>query len=337
MQRTMVCTTPSPRKVVILTIITCVYWQLESVNAAGRKLSLNQKLQRGVSVTWQGQELSSAVQRLAVTGEIGLWIDRSVDKQKIISVEIVDLTFEQAFREITQQNRLGMTKVNDLVYVGPEATTNQLEALLKEARRSLRSLPSRQRKALVRTESVAWPRLSEPKQLVTSWLDAANIRLDGADQIPHDLWPEQSLPPTALIDRIVLVLAGFDLTCQVATDGKGCVVVPIERTANSVQPRPAGKPPSPRPNRRAAGTRKTRQVFTLRLENQPLGRVLDRFAQQLDLEFIWPAQLQQSKQQTLVSCDVKAADLDELLRAILEPANLQHSKDDNRVTIEIKP
>ncbi len=324
-------------KIVILTTTACVYWQLTLANASTRKPSLSQKLQRQVSVMWQGQELASALQRLARAGEIELWIDRNVDKQKIISVEIADLTFEQAFRDIAQQNGLSITKVKDLIFVGPVATTNRLDDLLKETRRSLRALPSRQRKAWLRSESSQWPRLSQPKQLVTSWLKAANLRIDAADQIPHDLWPEQALPPTALIDRIVLVLASFELTCRIAPDGKSCAVVPLERSTSIAQSRPTTSRQPQRPRRRRAGQRETRQVFTLRLENQPLGPVLDRFTQQLELKFIWPEQLQQSTQETLVSCDVKAADLDELLRAILAPVKLQHRRDGKRVTIEVKP
>jgi hypothetical protein len=78
------------------------------------------------------------------------------------------------------------------------------------------------------------------------------------------------------------------------------------------------------------------QRFTLKIDNQPAGRVLDQLARQLQLEVEWDAALEQSPalgREANVSCDVRDADLDELFAAVLTPAGLVFERDGKKVSI----
>jgi hypothetical protein len=80
------------------------------------------------------------------------------------------------------------------------------------------------------------------------------------------------------------------------------------------------------------------QRFTLRIEKQPVGRVIEQLAAQVNLTVTWrqDAEGAQSPQQdALVSCDVRDATLDELLKAVLEPAGLACDRDGDRITIRV--
>ena len=77
----------------------------------------------------------------------------------------------------------------------------------------------------------------------------------------------------------------------------------------------------------AAGERR----FTLKIENKPVGRVLEQLAAQLQFALVWDGE--QSIRDGLVSCDVREADLDGLLAAILAPAHLSFVRDGQTVTI----
>jgi hypothetical protein len=154
-------------------------------------------------------------------------------------------------------------------------------------------------------------------------------------QVPHDLWPEHKLPPMSALDRAVLLLSGFDLTCQISADGSKLRVVPIKRPlkTSGLAPPTASRAKPPRPR---AATTKTLQRFTLKIENQPAGRVIDQLARQLQLEVTWDAALQQNPtlgREANVSCDVREADLDALLTAVLSPAGLAFERDGKRVSI----
>jgi type II secretory pathway component HofQ len=78
------------------------------------------------------------------------------------------------------------------------------------------------------------------------------------------------------------------------------------------------------------------QRFTLKIENQPVGRVLDQLARQLNLNVVWSTN-PPAGQQALISCDVRQVDLDGLLEAILEPAGLTSRREGQTVTIQPAP
>ena len=320
---------------------------------------LRQKLQRKVSVTWQGQRLAVALNRLASAGQVPLWLDRRVDRQQIINAQFVDLSLAQALENLIEKQSLGVALVKSLVYVGPWQAAQELTTLTEQARAILSELPAASRQRWLKSQPTSWPRLSEPRALAMDWLGAADIELIGSERIAHDLWPAQSLPALPLVDRLVLLLAGFDLTCQIAANGKACEVLPIRRPltmteehlvppTRPVQSQPKlSRPDSSLPGLvqprhtkpRVSSQRSSRQLFSLRLENQPLGSVLDHLAQQLQLEIVWQegaSALRRSHRKQLVSCDLQKVELDELLRKVLDSAGLQYQLKDKRVTIQTK-
>jgi type II secretory pathway component HofQ len=165
----------------------------------------------------------------------------------------------------------------------------------------------------------------------------AGVRLVGADLLEHDLWPARKLPKLALVDRVVLLLAGFDLTCEISADGKTCRVVQIEyplQVADNDPPSLATETLSRKP---VAGAK---QEFSLRLKHQPVGKVLEQLAGQLQLELTWDdasLRARSLSRETLVTCDVAAVNLDDLLQAILEPAGLAFTREGQRVEIHAAP
>jgi hypothetical protein len=79
-----------------------------------------------------------------------------------------------------------------------------------------------------------------------------------------------------------------------------------------------------------------RQAFTLKVQDQPAGQLIHHLAGKLQLEVDWDRVAIEAAKIRLtrpVSFSVKAANLDELLRAILEPIGLQFVRDENHVRI----
>lgn len=293
--------------------------------------NLIRSLPQRVTVTWQGQELAVALQRLASTGQLALWLDRRVDRRQIIDAQFVDLPLGQALAEIAKKQSLGVAQIGELVYIGPRQAALELPTLLQQARSKLNALPQAARQSWLQSQATGWPRLSEPRALASEWLSKSNIALIGGEQIAHDLWQKQKLPILPLVDRMVLLLVGFDFTCEVAPDGESCKVVQIARPLKLTRQRTVA-PARPRRSKKST----SRQRFSLRLENQPLGRVLDKFAEQLQLEVVWPQDSvgrSNLPRKRLVSCDVQNVELDELLSSILAAANLQHRLEGKKVII----
>lgn len=140
------------------------------------------------------------------------------------------------------------------------------------------------------------------------------------------------------LDAAASELAAADETIRV--ERKGGRLVVAARWEIHEQLRRAGRPgvastagENDHPARLRPGEE---QRFTLRIQNQPVGRVVEQLAAQLKLTVTWPRGAegaQSPPQDALVSCDVHDATLDELLKAVLEPAGLACDRDGDRVTI----
>ena len=300
-----------------------------------RAQTLRKKMQRQVTVTWQGQELGAALDRLTEASEVTLWLDRRVDRQLRIDAQVTDQPLLAAIETVVSPYSLAVTQLGDLVYVGPQQTAAELPALAERARKMLGKAPKSVRQKWLEAKPVTWQRLSQPRALATDWLREANIELIGGERIAHDLWPSQSLPATPLVDRLALLLAGFDLTCEIAADGRSCEVVPIPRPLKRTRPSTSssGEPASAGGESRR--NPRSHQVFTLHLKNQPLGPVLDQIAKQLDLEIVWPEDATLRKR--LVNCDAQNVELDELLRTVLGSVNLRHQREGKQINIRMTP
>jgi hypothetical protein len=344
-------------------------------------------LARRVSITWQQVPLAVALDRLAETQSIAVWCDRRVDPQTSITLTAVDQPLAEALAALGRQAGAAAVPFGGIIYFGPQQTADELATLAALARQPLAAAPTAARAKWLRPKAWSYPRLSEPRRLLAELLAAADAQVLNEPEVPHDLWPARKLPPLAVIDRVVLLLAGFDLTCRVSEDGAQLVVIPITRpVAVERQYRvPAGRLAafnaafselngaastelgstrtisariedhdrlqavlSGRPDpavAAAAAMRSASQArggsaledrrFTLTIENKPLEPVLNQLADQLNLQLEWDPAIPDgdSRRIGLVSCRVVTADLDGLLKALLEPAGLAFERQERLVSI----
>ncbi len=296
------------------------------------------RLQQRISVTWHGQQFGTIVQRLRDTQGIAIWLDRRVDLQQAVELRLADVSLAHALEALTEKLGLGVSVLESVVYVGPAASARELQTLSRRSHERLAKVPRIMKKRWLHSAPWECPQLSNPRMLLIDMLRGAEIKLTGKKLVPHDLWAAKQLPPISLVDRVVLILIGFDLTCNISADGNICEVVPIRRPIaldrKYALPRNRQNPrqkPSTRP------TRKAEKKFSLQLQNQPVGAIIGQLAKQLKLDIVWDeASLAAHgiSRDDLVSCRVKNVDLDKLLTSILSPAGLQFQRNGN--SIEIK-
>ena len=341
-------------------------------------VQLGQQLEQRVTVAWQGQELGHALQQLAETQRIDVWIDRRVNPSAAVELSVSDQPLREALSGVLTPLGYAASPYHGVLYVGPEQAARELLTLSALARRSFNQAPPSIRAKWLRAEPWSFPRFSEPRALLSELVKGTGAQLRGDEQIPHDLWPARTLPTMTVVDRAVLLLAGFDLTCEISANGRDCRVAAIERpvqisnaytvtsarataidailkeftAANAtrrgtrltlaatveeherireaLQGRRAAAeaPTKASPNT----TRRDAQRFTLKITNQPVGAVVDQLARQLKLTIDWAAPAK--ARNSLISCEVREATLDEMLAAILSAAELTFTRTGDNVTIK---
>lgn len=326
--------------------ITCL--RLPAQNGAEAKSSVKPRLsldaseapdRRGprqtATIHWQGVPLRDAIGRLKPLFDETVFVDRRVDPNLRVRLDIEASSAEQVVAAIATEQGLGLGRLGRLIYLGPISAAEQLRALAALRAKDVVRLPAELRTSLARKQRVSWPRVSEPRQIVASQIQERDWRIAEAERIPHDLWAAGELPESTLADQLTVLLIGFDLTFELRPDNRSIAIVPLEKPidvpgTNSGPRRSTSKVDSARP------VRGKRQVYTLRVQEQPVGAVLRELVKRLH----WPIQIDEDaigkaglSLDKRVSFSVENADQDKLLNALLTPASLDYRIEGDQVRI----
>lgn len=335
------------------------------------------RVERRATIQWQRVTLQNALGRLHEVFDEPVFVDRRTDPSQRVSLEIEDATLSDVLQALSAAASLGYSKLQQLRYIGPTAAAEQLRTVAEVRRAEADRLPASMRASLELKQSLTWPRLTEPRQLITKLVERRGWRIGRAERIPHDLWTAGELPAMALTDQLTVLLLGFDLTYEIKLAERTLEIVPLEKvtirreyqlprqTSDATEPlrqvlravkshrleatkltvdarveeheRLAellrGRGSQMPADRR---TRQTKQVYTLRVQEQPVGAVLNELAArigwalEIDGEAIRAAGLSLDRR---VSFSVENSDEDELLDAVLHPAGLDFRRDGERLRI----
>lgn len=202
--------------------------------------ALARRLHERVTLTWTDQQLAQGLARLGEVQGLPVWLDRRVDAGQEIDLAIDNEPVAAVLTRVTQSasgslrnGELGWTTLRSVIYVGPAEAARELATLSELARQSIAKAPTEARRRWLTPAPWTFPRLSEPRVLLDEAVAAAGAKLRPGAEMPHDLWPERSLPAVAPIDRVVLLLAGFELTADMAADGRSLKAIPIKRPVQS--------------------------------------------------------------------------------------------------------
>ncbi|MEX2092709.1 MAG: hypothetical protein WD971_08535 [Pirellulales bacterium] len=277
------------------------------------------------SVQWEQVPLGDAIGRLKGVSGAEVLLDRRVDPTQRVDLKLEDAGVEEIVARLAAACSLGHTRLERLFYIGPPQTAQRLVALAALRRRDVAAVPAELRRSLSERRRIVWPPLTEPRGLVTRLVEEHGWRLLKSERIPHDLWAGGALPTMTLADQLTVLLAGFDRTYRVLPYQRAIEIVPVDWDA--IEPTSKKLPAN---NRSARVTPGGKQVFTLRIENQPVGKVLDQLGRRLGWQLAVDEAAIRAAGCSLdqrVSFTVENADEDQLLNALLTPAGLTAERD----------
>jgi hypothetical protein len=181
--------------------------------------ALRAPLDRSGSDKPVGESLTALSQATSVA----MLLDRRVDPNQAVSIDAHGISLADEIKRIATTLQLGTGTIGPVQYIGPKSTAPRVEAL-SELRRH--DATSSGRRAWLKTAPSGWDDLAEPRELAQSIAADAGAKISNLAAIPHDVWPAWSGPPLSHVDRLTLVLAGFDLTFELRDDGTEVQIVP---------------------------------------------------------------------------------------------------------------
>lgn len=281
------------------------------------------------SVHWVGIPLGEAVARLRRVADAEILLDRRVDPSQRVTLSVDMADTDELIARLAGACALGNCSIGPLRYLGPRDVAERLPTLAAERRREVAGLAGDQRRSLATRKSIAWPRLTVPRDLVVQLAHEHGWRVEHAERIPYDLWPAGQLAPLPIADQLTLLLAGFDRTYRLHAERSTLEIVGIDWSSITAAAEPERRQ---RPRRRV----EAREVFTLRVVERPVGEVLMQLGQRLGWRLSVDEAGIRAAGRSLderVSFSVENADADTLLAALLAPVGLAFEREGNRVSI----
>lgn len=328
---------------------------------------------RTASIYWDRVPIRDALARATQVFEEPIFLDRRVDPLSRVTLRAEAAPLDEVIRSVADAQALGSSRLNAFRYIGPVHAASQLRTIVARHDQDVAKLTTDLQSAWRRETELSWSRLTEPRQLVVDVARRRGWTVANAARIPHDLWPAGRLPMSTGVEQLTVLLIGFDLTFAIQADRlelrplepvtiarryrlKDGPQAPLDRLRQELPAsaiRVEGKtlvidgrvedhelwlalsrgqparPPMPR-------SQPARQVYTLRVEQQPVDAILRQLAERLN----WVIEVDEhsigaagKSLGTRVSFAVENRDQDELLRVVLQPAGLDYRRDGERIII----
>ena len=199
--------------------------------------STGKDLETALSVrrTWSsiGAPLASQLLDFQTQSNVAILRDRRTDPRRLVDMETEFIPRIQVLKRISESvPGTSLCRTDKYVCIGPKAAVHRLPILLERNRTQINALrktlkPAEMRKLSSETV-IAWPKLSEPRQLLLNHAKSVGATIANPERIPHDAWDEGRLPRMSLAEFCTLVLNQFDLTFLVASDVPTLTIVAID-------------------------------------------------------------------------------------------------------------
>lgn len=184
--------------------------------------------QSSLSVSWAEAPLKARLKNYAKLKKTAIFLDRRVDPSLSMNLIANSVSPEQFLWAAADSQELGVCRVGDVYYFGPQKTTASLPTIWSSMTRET----SRQKRAY----KVDWSSknqlttdtIVEPKQLLEKIAKENNFVIENLDELPHDLWAKVQLPTMSLDGQVGIILVGFDKWFERSEDGKSIKIVDFE-------------------------------------------------------------------------------------------------------------
>lgn len=194
-------------------------------------VALQKRLAGRVNVVCSGQTFRTAAEELGKLHSVAVLIDRRIDPGNRVDLTIDQTSLAEAFEKLAAKQKLSFGMVGPVAYFGPPGAASRLRTLAAIHLDELKTAPEAVRRHLLQTRPMAWKDFATPRELLAELAKQGNLKVDGLDRVPHDLWAAADLPPLPLLDRLLLVSMQFELDFRIGNDGVIHLVAAPEKPA----------------------------------------------------------------------------------------------------------
>jgi hypothetical protein len=292
-------------------------------------------LNRPVQATFQRIPLARLVSKLSIISDGIIILDHQIDPTQHITLACQGESLRTVLWRIADETETEIAVLESSVWITPFGKASQLEQADRKRQRALRQLPVTTQKQLSTQRPLQWQAGQQPASLIMDLLaqpatTGLTITTDGLPEgIPHDHLAAQTIPPLTLPEQLDLIAMQYDqqLLWSRGSESPSTLVVtpaPLPPSSGTKRRDPEQKPASTRPPQNKMSGR---ERYTLRVA-APFEELLQAISQRLNLEPSIDTESFKARSinaQEIIRLEIKDADCEQLLDAIVKPLGLTWS------------
>ena len=306
-------------------------------------------LNRPVQATFQRIPLARLVSRLSTISDGIIVLDRQIDPTQYITLACEGESLHTVLWRLADETETEIAILESSVWITPYSKASQLEQADRKRQRTLRQFPVTAQKQLGTKRPLQWLAGQQPATLIMDLLaqpitsgqpatTGLTITTDGLpEEIPHDHLAAQTIPPLTLPEQLDLIAMQYDqqLLWSRGSESPSTLVVtpaPLPPSSGTKRRDPEQKPASTRPPKNKMSNR---ERYTLRVA-APFEELFQAISQRLNLEPSIDTEAFKAHSinaQEIIRLEIKDANRDQLLDAIVKPLGLTWSIDDKTLHV----
>ena len=174
--------------------------------------------------------LRDGLRHVATAQGVCVFLDRRIDPGIPINLSVSGTRLDDGLRQIAHRAGAEMCQVDSVIYIAPPPVASKLSTLAAVKRQEAKQQPPGFQRRFFRKSRWHWNHLATPRDLTRELLLELQVSLLNEELIPHDLWPATNLPPLTAVDRLSILLAGFNLTFTIEEAAQAIRIVPFPDT-----------------------------------------------------------------------------------------------------------
>ncbi len=183
-------------------------------------LSSSQQALRGLQQScrlWSQQSLRSSASDLSHRYGIPIWIDRRIDPTQIVNLTqpSEEATLGEELRRLALSCGADSGLVENVYLIAPQGKLSRIQKAAVVFHGQLSATDRALSKA---SRSLEWSDITSTTELLDLIAETWKVQIDG--ELPHDLFYAGKFPPSSLATQISILLGGFDLQAQIASEDK---------------------------------------------------------------------------------------------------------------------
>ena len=192
--------------------------------------AFNKAIAEPLTARFDDIEIGRLLKTLGDERRLAFLIDRRIDPTRHVSWRTGGEPLLEAIDDRLSADHASARSVGSTIFIGPEESLKKLRTVIALRKQELdqggKAALKQQFQAL-RGYSLQWDEAATPREVLATVASRWNIRINGIDEAPYDLWPAGSLNDVNFIEALSVLLIQYERTFEWNKSFNEVTIIPM--------------------------------------------------------------------------------------------------------------